>query len=261
MTDIDKKLLDKILDLKVMKQLEDSDDINHARLHAQLPSAYVLQYSVCINHLDIIKKNLSPEESYKAAVHDFGAGGSNSEMREVYSSIILRLWVILNIIKFGDYTIPKIFENPIIDKTIESIKVQKYNYFVEPLLLNSEMLTNIIKYYDGDFDDEEIFIIYMVNYFNKKFSELSSYLGDWRIQTEYSSTYLGVYSIKSYIKNLDVNLLEGTLKLDTKIMKKLDYKYFALSIKEKSNEELKDDEKEDLKSFAKLTYNMFIILS
>ena len=66
--------------------------------------------------------------------------------------------------------------------------MQKYNYFVEPLLLNSEMLTNIIKYYDGDFDDEEIFIIYMVNYFNKKFSELSSYLGDWRIQVVFETT-------------------------------------------------------------------------
>ena len=239
MNDVETRLLDNLYELPVFKTMfakaERGDDISQ-QLYVAIPTAFISQFLVIINHLSVLNNiNLDSEQSYRAAIWDFGADGN----REVYSSVILRSWVIINRILNPNYIIPQTFRDNIANKTFAHIiDKMEYNYFIEPLLFDIPIIEKIIKYYNiptkTPNDDDNILKDLVVYFISNELSIIET----WKIymnQRDNPKNFNSDYSINSYIKLLtptsyftsarekekQQSILKGSLLMDTLILKKI----------------------------------------
>ena len=238
--------------LPIIKKLYNSQNELDARLNIQVPSSYISQYLVCMHIMEIINEKLPFLESYKKAIHRFGLGSKNSLNREVYSSVVLRLWIILNKLNDPIYELSLEFVDPIVDKTINKIKDDNFNYFIEPLLLPLNLLENIIKY-----SNDKISRFWMEWYLESNFIQNSQYIiniwSQWIKASQSPDKFNNIYMIEPYLLMLKDNpkILKSSLVIDLDILKKLDSDIFQKTLSIKHS--IKKDEKQELEiNFKKI---------
>ena len=261
---IEVSLLNDLMKIPSVMRMFNPDNEWDLHKHAQIPSAFVYQFIMFIHHLNIISKNLDSEEAYIQAIWDFGANLN----REVYSSVILRSWVILNRIENPDYSIPNRFRDNIARKTITNIKdSNKYNYFVEPLLFDIPIIEKIIKYSKNPDAERNIILKDLLTYFNSNHVFIIETWETYMKQKMRPKDFNSDYSINSYIKLLTPTsyftsttererqrlILRGSLFMDTLILQKLDTKVTQLRLDSQQTTT-------EAGKITKLTENMSAIL-
>ena len=262
--EIANSVLEAIHELPIIQKLLTSDSEHDARLYAQVPTAYVSQFLTCMHALEIINQKLPPLESYKKAIHNFGLGAPGSEMREVYSSVVIRLWIILNKLVDPLYELPSEVINPIINKTLSMIKEKEYNYFIEPLLLPSELLEHIIKYSNNKLLKIKMEWYLQSNFLDNSINMLNMW-DKWLGSSIMPSAFDNIYMIQSYLLMLKSTptVLKSSLVLDLDIRKKLDASLFqsTLTAKQTANENEKIKLQDQIKKLDTLTNNMSSVLT
>jgi hypothetical protein len=269
---------------KKLNKLLESDGDEMTRLHAAIPGAFIAQILTCIHQLDTIDRDdIDNEEKYKVGVlYDVEPGKENMKIyerhRELYNSMILRLWVILNTLKNQFYEYPynflhnqiydidskEIILKSLVDRTINMIDEKNNNYFIEPIYLDIKTIKNIILWKKKELSTDEL-INYLLKYFDTNFNLLVKYVSEWIFRTTPQNIiqFTGEYYITSYLNfiNSDLTVLRKTLVIDIKIYKKLLTKLlqYKIDIRSETDPEKKTLLENKITNLENLTNNMKIV--
>lgn len=274
-------LMEKLQNNKKLNSLLQNPTDENTRLHANILGAVLSQIYTCVYQLDIIERDdIDNIEKYKIGVlYDIEPGKENMKIyerhREFYTSIVIRLWVILNTLKNQFYEYPYNFMNnkvynidgreevvkSLVDRTILMIRERADNYFIEPLYLDIDVIKNIILWKQQQLSTDKLIDI-IISYFNKNFDKIREYVLGWSIRSNpsYFTDFTGEYYIDSYLKflNSDLTVLRKTLVLDIKIYRKLLSQLLQLKIdiRSETEEETKIALEKNITNLENLTNNM-----
>lgn len=274
-------LMEKFQNNKNLNSLLQNPTEENLRLHTNIPGYIISQILTCIYQLDIIERNdIDDEEKYKIGVlYDIEPGKENMRIyerhREFYTSVVLRLWIILNTLNNKFYEYPYNFMNnkvdyidgkrvvikSLVDRTIEIIYERRDNYFIEPLYLDIDIIKNIILWRQQQLSTDKLIDIIMNN-FDKNFDIIREYISGWLMRNTVSQyqNLIGEYYIESYLKflNNDLTVLRRTLVLDIKIYRKLLSQLLQLKIdiRSETEEEKKTLLEKKITNLENLTNNM-----
>jgi len=277
-------LMEKFQTNKKLNKLLESGGDKNLRLHAAIPGAFISQLLTCIHQLDTIDRDdIDNEEKYKVGVlYDIEPGKEDMNIaarhREFYTSMVLRLWVILNTLKNQFYEYPynflhnqvydidgkEIMLKSLVDRTIDMINEKNNNYFVEPIYLDIKTIENIILWKKQQLSTDEL-IDLILKYFDTNFDILLKYVSEWTFRTTPQNIleFNGEYYIASYLNfiNRDLTVLRKTLVIDIKIYKKLLAKLlqYKIDIRSKTDEEEKFLLEKNITNLENLTNNMKIV--
>ena len=269
-------LMDKFQNNKKLSKLLESNTDKMTRLHVAIPGAFISQILTCIHQLDTIDR----DDIYKIGVlYDVEPGKKDMNIeerhREFYTSMVLRLWVILNTLKNKFYEYPynflhnqiyhrddkEIILKSLVDRTITMIDEKDNNYFIEPIYLDIKIIENIILWKKEELSTDEL-IDFISKYFNTNFNLLLKYVSQWIFRTTPVNIieFNGEYYIDSYLNfiNSDLTVLRKTLVIDIKIYKKLLAKLlqYKIDIRSKTDKDEKILLEKNITKLENLTNNM-----
>lgn len=279
------KLMERFQDNKTLNQLIISPDDHKERLHTAIPGAIISQVVTCLFQLNIINRDdIDDKEKYKLAVlYDIEPGKENMNMgerhREFYTSVVLRLWVILNTLKNQYYEYPynflhseffnvngnEVLIDSILDRTLLAITEKKYNYLIEPIYLDIEIIKKIILWNKKQLSTNDL-VSAIIKQFEINFDILVEYVSEWILNTKPANliNLRGEYFINSYLKFIgrDLNVLRKTLIFDIKIYRKLLAKLLQhkIDIRTESDDDRKIILESNITNLENLTNHMKRVL-